>query len=160
MANILTRTVPHQIATLLGEKEPFKWMEGVLRWDPFSEMAPVMSGPTVPFVPEFEVRETKDAYLFRADLPGVKEKDVDVTLIGGRLTVAGTREAEKIEDADRIYAYERSFGAFTRTFTLPEEIDEAHVRGELKDGVLTVLVPKLHNVKARKIELEVPKSKS
>jgi HSP20 family protein len=160
MSNILTRTVHNPIAALLGEKEPLKWMEGLLRWDPFGEMAPMVRGPAAAFVPDFEVRETKDAYQFRADLPGVKEKDLDVTLSGSRLTIAGTREAEKVEDLDRVYAYERAFGAFTRTFTLPDEIDVNHVRGELKEGVLTVVVPKMHGAKAKKIELEVPKTKA
>jgi HSP20 family protein len=106
------------------------------------------------FAPSFDVRETKDAYVFTADLPGVKEGDLELSLTGNRLTLSGRREEEKREEEDRWFAYERSYGSFSRSFTLPEGVDPDHVQAELKDGVLRVSVPKKAEVKPRKIELK------
>src|SRR5262245_43358340 len=78
----------------------------------------------------------------KADVPGVKESDLDVTLTGNRLTISGKREAERKEQTETYYAYERSYGDFTRAFTLPDGIDTNSVVADLKDGVLTVSVRK------------------
>jgi HSP20 family protein len=88
------------------------------------------------------VKETKESFVFKADLPGIKEQDLEVTVAGNRLTVAGKREAEKEEKNETVYAYERSFGSFTRSFTLPEQADTDHIKAELKNGELTLVVPK------------------
>jgi HSP20 family protein len=97
------------------------------------------------------VKETKDSYVFKADLPGVKEENLDVSLTGNRLTISGQRQEEKKEEGDRHYVYERSFGSFSRSFTLPEGIDVDHVQAELKDGVLNVVVPKKPEVQPKRI---------
>src|SRR5438067_13730413 len=97
MANI-TRRGTGQLST--GQEwDPFRMMREMLRWDPFREMTPYTGGGLqeggLGFVPQFEVKETKDAYIFKADLPGVKEEDLDISLTGNRLTVSGKREAEQ-----------------------------------------------------------------
>src|SRR5262249_28171530 len=106
------------------------------------------------FTPRFEVKETKDAYLFKADLPGIVDKDVDISLTGNRLTVSGKREAEKREESDTYYAYERSYGTFSRAFTLPEGADVEHADADLSHGVLTVSIPKRPEHQPRKISLK------
>lgn len=88
------------------------------------------------------MKETPEGYVFKADVPGVKESDLNLSLTGNRLTVSGRRDAEKEEKNDTFYAFERSFGSFTRSFTLPVEIDPNGARAEMKDGVLTVFVPR------------------
>ncbi len=160
MSNITMRKSAGPLTSLFETREPLRWMENLLRWDPFGEMAPVTGPIGAVFAPAFEIKESKEAYQFRADLPGVKEKDLEVTIGANRLIIAGSREAEKIEETDQLYAAERTYGAFNRTFTLPEGIDVEHVRGELKEGVLTVVVPKLHGAQGRKVTLEVPKSRA
>ncbi len=132
--------------------DPFRMMRDLMRWDPFAEMAPAAGGAA--FVPSFDVKETKDAYVFTADLPGVKEGDLDVSLTGSRLTISGKREEENREEEERWFAYERSYGSFSRTFTLPEGVDADHVQAELKDGVLRVSIPKKPELKPRRIELK------
>jgi HSP20 family protein len=72
----------------------------------------------------------------------VEENDIDITLADNRLTISGRREEERREEADRYYAYERTFGTFTRTFTLPPGVDAENVQAEFKNGVLTIKVPK------------------
>jgi HSP20 family protein len=143
------------------EWEPYRLVREMFGWDPFREIAPLLPAPGVGFAPAFEVKESKDSYVFKADLPGVKESDLEVTLAGNRLTVSGKRESEKEEKEDTYYAYERSYGSFTRTFTLPVEVDTSHVKAELKSGELTVVVPKTPAAVAKKIPIaagEKPKS--
>ena len=88
------------------------------------------------------MKENKDGYVFRADLPGVREDDLDISLTGNRLTISGKREQEKHEQGDTYYANERSYGSFSRAFTLPDGTDAENVRADLKNGVLQVTVPK------------------
>jgi len=106
------------------------------------------------FVPTFDVKETKDSFVFRADLPGVKDSDVDISLTGNRLTISGRRQEENKEEGEQFYAYERSYGSFSRSFTLPEGIDAEHVQADLKDGVLTVVLPKKPEVQPKRIALK------
>jgi HSP20 family protein len=86
--------------TMEAQLEPYRMFRELANWDPFREMSPYMSQPAAGFIPSFEVKETKDSYLFKADLPGVQESDLDITLTGNRLTVTGKREAEKQEQDD------------------------------------------------------------
>jgi HSP20 family protein len=133
------------------ELDPFRLMRDMLRWDPFREMAPTFSVEVPSYSPAFEVKETKESFVFKADVPGTKEQDIEVNVTGTRLTIAGKREAEKEEKSDTFYAYERSYGSFTRTFTLPDQADPAHVKAELKNGELTVVVPKTAAAVAKRI---------
>lgn len=75
------------------------------------------------FSAAFEVKETKEAFIFKADLPGIKAEDLDVVLTQNRLTIRGKREAEKSEKGETFYTFERSYGSFARSFTLPEGVD-------------------------------------
>lgn len=135
-----------------GERE-------LVRFDPFQMMRELMTDPFSLFQmtpwrglglgrgelawnPSFEIRETDDAFLFKGDLPGLKQEDVDVTLTGNRLQVSGKRDEEKEISEGTVHAYERSFGSFSRSFTLPETADLDKIRCDLKDGVLTMVVPK------------------
>ena len=153
--SLIRRVTPeHPVAPVKPETDPFRWL---LRWDPFREMTPSWFGqPPVEatFSPAFEVKENQDSFLFKADLPGMKEQDVEVKLAGDRLTVSGKREAEREDKDDTYYAYERSFGSFLRTFTLPEGFDAEHVAAELKDGVLTIVVPKKPTAQAKTIAIK------
>jgi HSP20 family protein len=126
-------------------------MREMLRWDPFQEMRPMWSGEAAAYAPAFEVKETKEGFVFKADLPGVKEQDLEVNVTGSRLSVSGKRQEEKETKAETYYTYERSYGTFTRNFTLPEGADAAHVKAELKGGELTIVVPKTAETVARRI---------
>ena len=78
------------------------------------------------------MKETAEAFVVRADLPGVEEKDVDVSIHNGVLTVTGARQSEERKEGESYYLYERQFGSFTRSFALPDSADaekvEAHLR--------------------------------
>lgn len=151
MANLIRRNEGGSPATSRGW-DPFEMMRDLVRWDPFGELG-TTTGRSLAFAPSFEVKETKDAYVFKADLPGIEEEDLEISLTGSRLTVSGKREEERHEDDDRFYAYERSYGSFSRSFTLPEGVDPDHAQADLSSGVLTVSVPKRPEVKPRRIEV-------
>lgn len=133
-------------------RDPFQLMSDLLRWDPFRAMTPVGWGERG-WSPDFEVRETKDSYVFRADLPGVNKDDLDISIVGNRLQVSGKREAEEEAREDTYFAYERSYGSFTRTFTLPDVADTEHISSSFKDGVLTLVVPKTAESRPRRIQI-------
>ncbi len=136
-----------------------------MHWDdPFREMAPFWPAQEQPvrFAPDFEVKETKAGFVFKADVPGIQEKDLEITMTGNRLTINGKRDAELGETTDTYYACERSYGTFTRAFTLPEGTDGGnYIRADLNQGVLTLVLPKKAELQPRRIEVKVgdkPKS--
>jgi HSP20 family protein len=141
--------------------EPLRLFREMFRWDPFEQMRPLWSGELAAYSPAFDVKETKESFVFKADVAGVKEQDLAVTSTGNRLTIAGKRETEKEEKDDTYYACERSYGSFSRSFTLPEQADTSHIKAELKNGELTVVVPKAAAAVAKRIPVasgEKPKT--
>ena len=128
-------------------------MRHLLRWDPYQDLAfPESSLNT--FMPSFDVEETVDAYQFVADLPGIRREDLDLQLAGNRLTISGKREATGNRESGKLFTQERSFGAFSRTFALPEEVEPGKVVAELRDGVLHLMVPKSPEVRPQKISIK------
>jgi HSP20 family protein len=142
MSSIMRRPEESQLSST---RDPFRWMHDLLRWDPAREASPaawIGPGYEPTFNPAFEVKETKEMFQFKADLPGMKETDVEIKLTGNRLAITGKREVEHKDQTDTYYTFERSYGSFQRTFVLPDGLDTDHVAAQLKDGVLTVAVPK------------------
>ncbi|AKT41211.1 Hsp20/alpha crystallin family protein [Chondromyces crocatus] len=137
--------------------DPLQMMRDLFRWDPFREMQPMGTLAERVFNPEVEFKETKDAYLCKADLPGIQEKDLEISVTGNRLHIRGRREEEETHEEDRYYAYERSYGSFSRSFTLPEGANADEVTAELKDGVLDIRIPKRADVQARRVSLQSPR---
>jgi HSP20 family protein len=136
------------------EWDPFLALRDLMRWDPFREIAPAWTSlEGAGFAPAFEVKETKEGFVFTADLPGVAEKDLQVQLSENRLSISGKRESEQTEQGETFYTSERSYGSFTRAFTLPEGIDRDKLRAELKGGVLSVIVPKRPEALPKKISI-------
>ncbi|MFZ5480923.1 MAG: Hsp20/alpha crystallin family protein [Myxococcota bacterium] len=157
MANIIPSYGP--APTLQRDLDPFRLVRQVMRWDPFQEIAPATMGEPLYLNPPFDVYETDDAYVFSADLPGLREQDVDVTVTGNRITVSGRREQEKRKEGRSWYAAERSWGAFTRSFTLPAGCKLDEVQAHLDHGVLTLSVPKKAEVQTRKVAVGNGKKK-
>jgi len=143
-------------AGAVPEWNPMRAMRDLLRWDPFREMAPFAANAALEaatFSPSFEVTENKDVYLFKADVPGVKREDLEITTNGNRVQIWGKREQESETKSDTIYAYERQYGSFSRSFTLPDGADLEHAKSELKDGVLTLAVPKKPGAQSKRIAI-------
>ncbi|WP_135449252.1 Hsp20/alpha crystallin family protein [Tabrizicola caldifontis] len=95
-----------------------------------------------------EASQSGDSYRIAMELPGVGEDDVQVTVEDGVLQVKGEKKSEREEKGDTWYFSERQFGSFSRSFRLPSDADSAGVKAEMKDGVLTVTVPKKPEKKA------------
>src|SRR5689334_11266035 len=155
MANIDVHKSPEQKSPLARREawDPFRAFRELARWEPFTSALPWPSfdqGMT----PAFEVKETKEGFEFKADVPGIDSKDLDVKLTDNRLTVSGKREEEKSDKGDTYYTYERSYGSFTRSFTLPEGIDGDAIHADLKDGVLKINVPKKPEAKPRQVQIK------
>ncbi len=131
--------------------DPFRAMDALLRWDPFRDDLRDLAGGD--FAPRFELKETKEGYVIKADLPGVKESDLELALNGNLLSIKGHREEEHHEEGESYYTTERSYGSFARTFTLPDSVDSEHVDADLKEGVLTVRVPKRPEAQPKRIPI-------
>lgn len=140
-------------APIATREDPVRWMRDLLRWEPFGGQT-WLAPERAAFVPAFDVKETKDSFQFKADLPGIKEADVEIKITGNRLVVSGKREAEHEDKADTYYAYERSYGAFQRAFALPDGVDTEHVHAELKDGVLMIALPKKAMAQTRTVAIK------
>lgn len=139
--------------TFNGSKlhDPFAVARELLSLDPF--VRPVRSGGRA-FAPAFDVKETGDGFVLTADLPGIAESDLDISLHDNVLTVAGRRTAEPRKDNDNFSVCERRFGAFSRSFTLPDTADGEKIEAKLDFGVLTLAIGKKPEAKPRKIALK------
>lgn len=157
MTDIVKKTGNQQQMT---EWDPFRAMRDLLRWDPFREMAPVLPPALPGFNPSFDVTETKDAFEFRADVPGVRPSEIEISATGNRLQISGKRDTSSEHKAENVYTYERQYGTFSRSFTMPEGADLDHAKSELKDGVLTLIVPKKESAQAKKIAISSAGPKS
>jgi HSP20 family protein len=123
--------------------------------DPFRALQMPFVGQQMAWNPCFEVRETDNAYIFKADLPGVKQEDVEISLLDNRLLITGKRDQEMEQDEGTVHTYERSYGSFQRAFMLPDNADVDKISTELKEGVLAMVVPKkeMKGQQARKIQI-------
>ena len=132
--------------------DPFRMVDTLLRWDPFRYDTGLRASG-VEFAPRFDVKEVKDAYVIKADLPGVKQDAVEVSVNGSLLTVSGRREEEQRNEGEQYFTFERSYGSFSRSFALPDTADAQNVSADLKDGVLVIQVPKRPEAQPKKISI-------
>jgi HSP20 family protein len=133
-------------------------------WDPFADLNRIQRefeksyfGPrTRPadFAPPVDVHEDAEALLVRADLPGVKREDIEISVDGNVLTLKGDRKFEKEEEGRRYHRVERSYGSFVRQFQLPSNVDPSNIDAKFADGVLNLRLPKKAELKARKIDVK------
>jgi HSP20 family protein len=105
--------------------------------------------------PAVDIEETPDAYVFRADLPGMSSKDVKVTVHNDILTLRGERKREEQKTEGTAHRVERAYGSFERSFTLGLPVRADQVKASYKDGVLEVHVPKAEAAKPRDIEVQI-----
>lgn len=110
------------------------------------------------FSPALNVVEDGESIVVELEVPGLKPGDVEVTFENGELTLKGEKKYEPKEGAP-VHRRERVYGAFTRTLTLPWEITADRITAEMKDGVLTVVLPKAEVSKPRKVAVKVAESK-
>src|SRR2546421_446797 len=105
------------------------------------------------WAPSVDIFENKDEIVLEAELPGMNREDFELTIENNVLTLRGERRFEKKDEADNYHRVERAYGAFTRSFTLPQTVSAENATAEYKNGVLRVVLQKREEVKARRIEI-------
>ena len=105
--------------------------------------------------PALDVYEDKDNVYVRAELPGMKKEEIDLSLHDGTLSISGERKSEEKFKGSEVYRAERFFGRFQRTVTLPTPVATDKVKAEYKDGILTVTLPKAEEAKPKHIDVNV-----
>jgi len=111
------------------------------------------------WVPTIDVMEKDDKYIVKADLPGMKEEDVDVSVVGDALVIKGERKEESEVKEEDYYCCERSYGSFSRSVALPSNVDADKIEADYSDGVLEVTLPKAAGVQPKKIGVSAKKKK-
>ncbi len=115
-------------------------------------------GAGAAWVPAVDIFEEADSIRIQAEVPGVKPEDVKISVEGSVLTINGTKHQTAEERTERVHRYERTYGAFERTFTLPATVDADKIRASYDHGVLAVTLPKVEKAKPRQIQVAVEKS--
>jgi len=105
------------------------------------------------FVPAVDVVEQDGSYKIKAELPGMKASDVEIRVEGNVLTISGERKYEHQEEKEGYRRLERSYGSFSRSFTLPENAKAEAIEADMSEGVLTLTIPKKATAQPRKIEV-------
>jgi HSP20 family protein len=135
------------------------------RFDPFAELQRIQDDlftngtrarreAKTTFAPAVDIWEDEAAIYVRAELPGVRSEDVDVTVENDLLTLKGERKLDRAEQAS-YHRVETAYGNFTRSFALPKGVDASAIEANLEAGLLTLRVPKRAEVQPRKIEVKV-----
>jgi len=135
-------------------------------WNPIHEMdelfhnrlASVLGGEglqSVAWSPVVDIEESAEAYAIRAELPGLSKEKVKVTVENGVLTLSGERDLERRVETKTFHRVERSHGTFTRSFTLPDDVDPESVAANFKDGLLEIQITKREEALPKSIEVRV-----
>lgn len=146
----------------------------LIKWDPFGELeevsnrlnrlfgrsaAPATTGSEMlqmaDWTPSADIEETENAFVVKAEIPGVKKEDVKATVEDGILSIRGERKMEKEESGKKFHRVERSYGSFMRSFRMPDGVDDAAAKAEFKDGMLNVTLPKSEKVKTKAVDIAV-----
>jgi HSP20 family protein len=112
------------------------------------------NGYVAEFEPAVDITERDDALVLTAELPGLSRDDITVELENNVLTIRGEKKEERTEEGEERYVYERRYGSFSRSFTLPRSVDPDRISARYDRGVLTVTMPKAPEGKGRRIEVE------
>ena len=109
------------------------------------------------WAPSIDVFEKEDKFVVKAELPGMNEEDIDVSVVGDMLTIKGERKSEKEVKEEDYYCCERSYGSFLRSIALPSTVDSKKIEAIYEDGVLEVSLPKAPEVKTKKVAVTAKK---
>jgi HSP20 family protein len=145
----------------------------LVRWQPFDGLDRIQSrindlfdetfsrprgfspGTNGVWLPPVDVLESKDSYLIRAELPGMKKEDFNLEVKEGTLTLSGERKFETPADGVEYHRVERVAGKFARSFTLPQTVKTDDIKASYRDGILEIHVPKTEEAKPKQISISV-----
>ncbi len=131
-----------------------KWFEDFFR-RPFPSAMPRFSIEEVEFSPAIDIYEEENDVVLKAELPGMKKEDIDISLTDDTITISGEKRAEHKTERKNFYRYESSYGSFCRTMSLPSDIRQDKVKAEFKDGVLEVRMPKTEDAKKKQVKIKI-----
>ena len=146
-------------------------MVAITRWDPFRDNTTLqerinrmfadplarMGGDESAYgawLPPIEILEKEDNLVMRAEIPGMNQKDIELQVENGVLTLKGEKKREREVKDENVHRAERYYGSFVRTFALPTTVDVDKIRANYKDGVLEVMIPKAETAKAKRIAVQ------
>jgi HSP20 family protein len=158
------------------EMERWRPRRGLIPWRPFRDLDEMerrfddlFSWPPLPAVwrrmptmemawaPAIDVFEKEDKFVVKAEIPGMKEEDINISVVGNTLTIKGERKAESEVKEDDYYCCERSYGSFSRSLAVPSNVDAKKIEANYEDGVLEISLPKIPEVKPKKISVSAKK---
>jgi len=145
-------------------------MATITRWDPFRDLTTLQNrvhrifgdprwngedeSTYSAWMPPVEIFDHEDNLVLRAELPGMSQKDIELSVENGVLTLRGEKKRERELKEENIHRAERYYGNFVRTFALPTTVDVNNIRASYKDGVLEVILPKAETAKSKRIEIK------
>lgn len=142
----------------------------IIRWDPFRELnvlqdrmnrlfeevhgwRPDEASSTTTWSPAVDIYETENELVVKAELPGVEQKDIDLRMENNVLSLRGERHFVKEAKEENYHRIERSYGTFSRSFSIPATVDEQNIHADYKDGILRILLPKKEKAKPKQIKI-------
>lgn len=143
----------------------------LIRWEPFKELSSIRrqmdrlldtffereETPAGIWAPDIDVSENSEEFIVKADIPGISEKDLSVTLSGDNLIIKGERKEEKEEKGKHFHRVERRYGSFQRSIPIPVAVDSEKIKAEYSNGVLEIHLPKTAEAKPKEIKISVKK---
>ena len=145
----------------------------VLRWRPFGDLLGMQNRinqlfeddffkPVKPqeyssssWIPSTDIYETKDAYVFNMELPGMSKEDLVIELNNNTLSIKGEKKEEKDIKEDSFHRIERSSGSFSRCFSIPKNVNSTKIEASMKNGILKVKIPKVEEAKTKSIAIAI-----
>lgn len=148
-----------------------RWRPRTIRpWDPLREMEEWerlwpsiwrrFPAEEIGWTPAIDVYEKEDKFVIKAELPGMKQEDIDVSIVGDTLTIRGEKKTESEVKEEDYYRSERHYGSFFRSIPLPSSVDAKKIEATYEDGVLEVVLPKAPEVKAKKLAITAKREPS
>lgn len=151
-------------------------MNTIMRWQPFRNLSSLQEqvnrlfesnfpsrgseSTLTAWAPAVDVYETENELVIKADLPDVSEKDLDVRVENNMLTIHGERKFEQKVKEENYLRMERSYGSFSRSFSLPNSVNTEAIKAEYKDGVLNITLPKRAESKPKQVKIAVSNGKN
>ncbi|RMG68193.1 MAG: Hsp20/alpha crystallin family protein [Nitrospirae bacterium] len=153
----VTKVEPRRMLSPFEEME--RWFDEIMR-RPFSFFGPSwlprIRMPEVEEIsPSVDIYEEGDDVVVKAELPGMKKDDIDVTISEDTVTISGEKKREEKVEKKNYYRYERSFGSFTRSFRIPVDVQTDKAKASFKDGILEIRIPKTEEAKKKTRKLQI-----
>ena len=140
--------------------DPFRGLENMLNRYSYSDNARGLSKEheglmSSGWAPSVDIKETKDAYLVKGELPGVNKDDIDISIDDNILTISGEKKVEEESEEHDIHRSECFYGTFERSFSLPKQVDISNVKASFKKGVLKLTIAKSEKAKPKQIQVDI-----